>query len=106
MVKHDRSMWDSIQNIAGGLLELKKTAYTILVWKYPESREPYISNEEDIPSIKVYITRKGMPYLLTRVSATIPLRTLWVNQAINQTNTAIYKQLEIKTGLYTRAITA
>eukprot|EP00957_Ditylum_brightwellii_P008974 678902-Ditylum_brightwellii.AAC.1 len=98
MVKHDMSMWDSILNTAGGLLELKKTAYILLVWKYTENGEPYISNKEDIPSNKVYITRKGMPYLLTRVSATTLLRMLGVNQAINQTNTGIYKQLETKTG--------
>eukprot|EP00957_Ditylum_brightwellii_P211766 15366577-Ditylum_brightwellii.AAC.1 len=106
MEKHDTSMWDSILNTAGGLLELKKTAYSLLVWKYKESGEPQISSKEDIPSNKVYITRKEMLYLLTRVSATTPLRMLGVNQAINQTNTRIYKQLETKTGLYTRAITA
>eukprot|EP00957_Ditylum_brightwellii_P121045 9232227-Ditylum_brightwellii.AAC.2 len=76
MVKHDTSMWDSILNTAGGLLELKKTAYTLLVWKYKENGEPHISSNKDIPSNKVYITRKGMPYLLTRVGATTPLRML------------------------------
>eukprot|EP00957_Ditylum_brightwellii_P017281 1301977-Ditylum_brightwellii.AAC.1 len=34
ITSHDITLWDTFLNIDGGLLELTKTAYTILVWTY------------------------------------------------------------------------
>eukprot|EP00957_Ditylum_brightwellii_P102448 7809196-Ditylum_brightwellii.AAC.1 len=70
MVQHNTTVWDLILNTAGGLLELKKTAYSLLVWRYGLSGGPQISTEDDILTNQVYIRHKGIPYLLKRVSAT------------------------------------
>eukprot|EP00957_Ditylum_brightwellii_P092025 7005901-Ditylum_brightwellii.AAC.1 len=55
MIQHDTTMWDLILNTAGGLPELKKTAYSLLVWKFGLNGEPQIAKEEDILTNKVCI---------------------------------------------------
>eukprot|EP00957_Ditylum_brightwellii_P160025 12181171-Ditylum_brightwellii.AAC.1 len=48
MVQHDTTMWDLILNTVRGLLELKKTAYSLLVWKYGTNGKPQSSTEDNI----------------------------------------------------------
>eukprot|EP00957_Ditylum_brightwellii_P052595 3988311-Ditylum_brightwellii.AAC.1 len=88
MVKEDVTAWDSILSTAGGLLELKKTAYALLIWQFKENGKPAIKQESELPLNDVYIHQKG------------------VYQALAPTNSKAYMQVEKKTGVYTRAITA
>eukprot|EP00957_Ditylum_brightwellii_P134757 10273765-Ditylum_brightwellii.AAC.1 len=48
-VKEGMAAWYSILDTAGRLLELKKTAYALLIWQFKENGEPVIKQESELP---------------------------------------------------------
>eukprot|EP00978_Attheya_sp_CCMP212_P037399 scaffold175831_cov42-Attheya_sp.AAC.1 len=48
-VQNDISSWCKFLWISGGLLELTKTKYYMMIWNFTSTGKPYLCPEEDLP---------------------------------------------------------
>ena len=66
----DITMWDTFLNIDGGFLELLKTAYTMLTWKFSVTGKPTIIPEYELPVNTVKVIRCGILTTIKQVDET------------------------------------
>eukprot|EP00957_Ditylum_brightwellii_P015772 1188289-Ditylum_brightwellii.AAC.2 len=101
---HDITLWDTFLNIDGGLLELTKTAYNMLVWQYDLLGTPSIAPEKDLPPNTVKVIQNGIPTTINRVDEIKALKLLSAYSALDQNNTATITHMEKRTIRFDKAI--
>eukprot|EP00957_Ditylum_brightwellii_P144859 11033645-Ditylum_brightwellii.AAC.2 len=79
----DIMMWDTLLNLDGGLLELLKTAYTMLNWKFSATGKSTIILKHELPVNTVQIIHRCIPMTIRQVDETIALKLLGVYSALN-----------------------
>eukprot|EP00957_Ditylum_brightwellii_P196626 14981299-Ditylum_brightwellii.AAC.1 len=101
----DIMMWDTFLNIDGGLLELLKTAYTMLAWEFSATGKPTIIPKHELPVNTVQVIHCGIPTKIKRVDETKALKLLGAYSALNQSNGSTIKKYTKTTMTFAKALT-
>jgi hypothetical protein len=106
-VQHDLASWSKFLWISGGLLELSKTKYYILIWNFSPKGKPLLCEEKYLPQNTVSVhDQHGDLTKIERISETKGLKMLGVRIAGNLQYTTEYNHLHKKTKKFICAIIA
>eukprot|EP00957_Ditylum_brightwellii_P107800 8223753-Ditylum_brightwellii.AAC.1 len=101
----DIMMWGTFLNIDGGLLELLKTAYTMLTWKFSATGKPTIIPKHELPVNTVQVIHHGLPMTMKQVDEITSLKLIGEYNALNQSNDGTTKKYTKTTMTFTKALT-
>eukprot|EP00957_Ditylum_brightwellii_P171198 13032580-Ditylum_brightwellii.AAC.1 len=69
-IQHDTETWGQLLWASGGLLELAKSTYFLVIWSFMEAGRPQILTDQELPPNTVRVTdATGRSTVLTRVLA-------------------------------------
>jgi hypothetical protein len=105
--QNDISSWNKFLWILGGLLELTKTKYYMLIWQFTERGKPYLCPMENLPTNTVTVLdQEGQPATIERIPHDKGIRMLGVRKAGNLTESDEFKHLFEKTAKFTSSVIA
>eukprot|EP00957_Ditylum_brightwellii_P124826 9514901-Ditylum_brightwellii.AAC.3 len=80
-IQHDAETWGRLLWALGGLLELSKSTYFLVIWSFTEVEKPQILTDQELPPNTVHVTdATNHSTALTRVSANDGIKMLGVKQ--------------------------
>eukprot|EP00957_Ditylum_brightwellii_P024032 1812184-Ditylum_brightwellii.AAC.1 len=106
-IQHDAEAWRQLLWASGGLLELAKSTYFLVIWSFTEAGKLRILTDQDIPPNTVCVTdATGRSTALTRVLANDGIKMLGIKTAATLYNQDEFDYLMDKTTTYNRATSA
>ena len=101
------SSWNKFLWISGGLLELTKTKYYMLIWRFTQIGTPYLCPMEDLPTNTVTVLdQDGKPAIIERIPHDKGIRMLGVRKAGNLKESDEFEHLLEKTWKFTSSVIA
>eukprot|EP00957_Ditylum_brightwellii_P163028 12414213-Ditylum_brightwellii.AAC.1 len=95
-VTHDVSLWDRYIWINGGLVEHLKTKYSLMVWKFENTRAPMITPGNELPENTVNIRRPEYSTIVKRTDPNRADKLIGMHTAATQQNKTEFQYLSKK----------